>query len=67
MTSLQMRVVSAVLRVAGKPQMATAERAQQRIAEMKGPSGPPAARRNRHDGRGPDDGLSRATRTRRGL
>jgi hypothetical protein len=38
-----MRVVSAVLRVAYKPRMATAERAQQRIAEPKGPSGPPAA------------------------
>src|SRR3954467_10761859 len=49
MTSLQMRVISALLRLAYKPRMATAERAQQRIAEHKGTAGPPAALRKRHD------------------
>jgi monoterpene epsilon-lactone hydrolase len=49
MTSLQMRVVAAFLRLAYKPRMATAERARKRIDEPKGPAGPPAALRKRHD------------------
>jgi acetyl esterase/lipase len=49
MTSVQMRVIAAVLRLAYKPRMATAARAQQRIAEPKGPSEPPAKLRRRHD------------------
>jgi epsilon-lactone hydrolase len=49
MTSVQMRVVSAFLWLAYRPRMATAERARKRIAEPKGPSGPPASLRKRHD------------------
>jgi monoterpene epsilon-lactone hydrolase len=47
--SMQMRVVSAFLRLAYKPRMATVERARKRIAEPKGSSEPPAALRKRHD------------------
>ena len=47
--SLQMTVVSAFLRMAYKPRMATAERARKRIAGPKGPSGPPDRLRERHD------------------
>lgn len=49
MASLQMRVVSTVLRLAYKPRWATAERARQRLAEPKGRSEPPAALRRRHE------------------
>jgi monoterpene epsilon-lactone hydrolase len=49
MSSLQMRVVAAFLRLAYKPRMATVERARQRIAEPKGSSEPPAGLRKRHD------------------
>lgn len=44
-----MRIVSAFLRLAYKPRMATAERARKRIAEPKGSGEPPAALRKRHD------------------
>ena len=47
--SLQMRVVSAFLRLAYKPRMATVERARKRIAEPKRSAEPPAALRTRHD------------------
>lgn len=49
MTSLQMRVISGVLRLTRKPRTATVERARQRIAAPKGSSEPPAALRSRHD------------------
>jgi epsilon-lactone hydrolase len=49
MTSLQMRVVVAVLRLTRKRGMATAERGRRRVAAPKGPSGPPARLRARHD------------------
>lgn len=49
MTSLQMRVVSAVLRLTRKRGMATAEGGRRRVAAPKGPSGPPAKLRARHD------------------
>jgi epsilon-lactone hydrolase len=48
-TSLQMRVVAAFVRLAYKPRMATAERGRARVAVPKGPSGPPAKLRRRHD------------------
>ncbi|WP_081788294.1 alpha/beta hydrolase fold domain-containing protein [Candidatus Blastococcus massiliensis] len=47
--SLQMTVVAAFLRLAYKPRMATAERGRARLAEPKGPSGPPAKLRTRHE------------------
>ncbi|TQN43449.1 acetyl esterase/lipase [Blastococcus colisei] len=43
-----MKVVAAVLRLAYKPRMATAERGRARVAAPKGPSGPPAKVRRRH-------------------
>ena len=49
MTSLQMHVVSAVLRLTRKRGMATAEAGRRRVAAPKGPSGPPAKLRRRHD------------------
>lgn len=49
MASLQMRAVRVALRLTRKRQMATAERARKRIAAPKGPSGPPARLRKRHD------------------
>jgi epsilon-lactone hydrolase len=49
MTSLRMRAISVLLRVAYKPRWATAERARKRIAEPKRPSGPPAGLRKRHE------------------
>jgi epsilon-lactone hydrolase len=42
MASLQMRAVSAALRLTRKPRMATAERARKRMAAPKGPADPPA-------------------------
>jgi acetyl esterase/lipase len=48
MPSLQMRVVSVVLRLAHKPRMADAEKARRRMAEPKGSAEPPAAVRKRH-------------------
>lgn len=48
MTSLQMRVVVAVVRLTRKRGMATAERGRRRVAAPKGPSGPPAKLRRRH-------------------
>src|SRR4051812_7463006 len=47
--SMQMKAVSVFLRLAYKPRMATAERAQQRLAESKGSTEPPAGLRKRHD------------------
>lgn len=44
-----MKVVAAFLRLAYKPRMATAERGRARLGEPKGPSGPPAKLRKRHD------------------
>ena len=49
MASLQMRVISGVLRLTRKPRTATVERARQRIAAPKGSNEPPAALRSRHD------------------
>jgi monoterpene epsilon-lactone hydrolase len=49
MASLQMRAVSAALRLTRKPRMATAERARKRMAAPKGPADPPAKLRKRHD------------------
>jgi epsilon-lactone hydrolase len=49
MASLQMSGVRMALRLTRKRQMATAERARKRIAAPKGPSGPPARLRRRHD------------------
>jgi monoterpene epsilon-lactone hydrolase len=49
MTSLQMRVVSTVLRLTRKPRMATVERARERMAAPKGPADPPAKLCRRHD------------------
>jgi len=49
MVSLQMRAVSAVLRLTRKPRMATAERARERMAARKGPADPPAKLRKRHE------------------
>lgn len=49
MASLQMRVISGVLRLTRKPRMATVERARKRIAAPKGPTEPPAALRTRHE------------------
>lgn len=49
MASLQMRVISGVLRLTRKPRMATVERAHRRIAAPKGSSEPPASLRSRHD------------------
>ncbi len=49
MTSLQMRAVSAVLRLTRKRRMATVDRARERIAAPKGPADPPAKLRTRHD------------------
>jgi acetyl esterase/lipase len=49
MSSLQMRVISGVLRLTRKPRTATVERARKRIAEPKGSAEPPAALGNRHD------------------
>ncbi|WP_324277371.1 alpha/beta hydrolase [Blastococcus brunescens] len=49
MTSLQMRVIVAVLRLTRKRGMATAERGRRRVAAPKGPSGPPRSLRTRHD------------------
>ncbi|TKJ30471.1 alpha/beta hydrolase [Blastococcus sp. CCUG 61487] len=49
MSSLQMRVVAAFLRLTRKPRMATADKGRARLAEPKGPSGPPARLRRRHD------------------
>ena len=46
--SLQMKVVAAFVRLAYKPRMATAERGRARVAEPKGPSGPPAKLCRRH-------------------
>ncbi len=48
MASLQMRVISGVLRLTRKPRMATVERAHKRIAAAKGSAEPPAALRSRH-------------------
>jgi epsilon-lactone hydrolase len=48
MTSLQMRVVVAALRLTRKRRMATAERGRRRLLAPKGPSGPPATLRRRH-------------------
>jgi epsilon-lactone hydrolase len=48
MSSLQMRVVAAFLRLAYKPRMATEERGRARLAEPKGPSGPPAKLSSRY-------------------
>jgi monoterpene epsilon-lactone hydrolase len=47
--SVQMKVLSAVMRLAYKPRMATVERARERIAAPKGSSEPPASLRRRHD------------------
>jgi monoterpene epsilon-lactone hydrolase len=49
MASLQMRAVSAALRLTRRPRMATAERARKRMAAPKGPADPPAKLRKRHD------------------
>ena len=49
MASLQMRAVSAALRLTRKPRMATAERARKRMTAPKGPADPPAKLRKRHD------------------
>jgi epsilon-lactone hydrolase len=49
MASLQMRAVSAALRLTRKARMATAERARKRMAAPKGPADPPAKLRKRHD------------------
>jgi acetyl esterase/lipase len=49
MASLQMRVISGVLRLTRKPRTATVERARQRIAAPKGSNEAPAALRSRHD------------------
>ncbi|WP_116452498.1 alpha/beta hydrolase fold domain-containing protein [Blastococcus litoris] len=49
MTSLQMRAVATFVRLAYKPRMATAERGRARVAAPKGPSGPPAKLRRRHE------------------
>jgi monoterpene epsilon-lactone hydrolase len=49
MASLQMRVISGVLRLTRKPRTATVERARERIAAPKGSNEPPAALRSRHD------------------
>lgn len=49
MASLQMRVISGVLRLTRKPRTATVERARQRIAAPKGSNEPPTALRSRHD------------------
>ncbi|SDF20623.1 Acetyl esterase/lipase [Blastococcus aurantiacus] len=49
MASLQMRVISGVLRLTRKPRTATVERARTRIAAPKGSNEPPAALRSRHD------------------
>jgi monoterpene epsilon-lactone hydrolase len=49
MASLQMRVISGVLRLTRKPRTATVERARRRIAAPKGSHEPPAALRSRHD------------------
>jgi monoterpene epsilon-lactone hydrolase len=49
MTSLQMRAVSAALRLTRKRAMATPERAQQRLAAPKGSPVPPAALTRRHE------------------
>lgn len=43
-----MRAVAAVVRVAFRPRLATAERGQARVAAPKGPSTPPAKLRKRH-------------------
>ncbi|SOE02805.1 Acetyl esterase/lipase [Blastococcus haudaquaticus] len=43
-----MRVVAAVVRLAYKPRMATAERGRARVEQPKGPSAPPAGLRKRH-------------------
>ncbi|RBY74704.1 esterase [Blastococcus sp. TF02-09] len=48
MASLQMRVISGVLRLTRKPRTATVERARRRIAAPKGSSEPPAQLRARH-------------------
>jgi acetyl esterase/lipase len=48
MSSLQMRVVAAFVRLAYKPRMATAERGRARVAAPKRPSAPPATLRKRH-------------------
>jgi acetyl esterase/lipase len=49
MSSLQMKVVVAVVRLTRKRGMVTAEGGRRRIAAPKGPSGPPARLRTRHD------------------
>ncbi|CCG03085.1 alpha/beta hydrolase fold domain-containing protein [Blastococcus saxobsidens] len=48
MSSLQMKAIAAVLRLAYKPRMGTAERGRARVAGPKGPSEPPAKLRKRH-------------------
>ncbi|CAA9273213.1 MAG: Esterase [uncultured Blastococcus sp.] len=48
MSSLQMTMVAAFVRLAYRPRMATAERGRARVAAAKGPSAPPARLRRRH-------------------
>lgn len=48
MASLQMRVISGVLRLTRKPRMATVERARKRIAAPKGSAAPPSSLVARH-------------------